>query len=62
MLAWSPPSYAQENYFITYTHNMEEPGNLEIATKSITGSLRQGSAFLGECHGAGVWHESLVDH
>ena len=31
---------AQENYFVTYTHHMEEPGNLEFATKSVTGFPR----------------------
>lgn len=59
LLAWSAPSHAQENYFITYTHNMEEPGSLEIATKSVTGSPRQGSAFLGNAteleYGVKAW-------
>lgn len=34
-------------YFITYTHQMEEPGNLEIATKSVTGKPEEGNRFLG---------------
>jgi hypothetical protein len=37
---------AQENYFITYSHQMEEPGNLEIATKSVTASPKGGNSFL----------------
>jgi hypothetical protein len=38
---------AQENYFVTYSHQMEEPGNLEVATKSITGSPGGRNAFVG---------------
>ncbi len=38
---------AQENYFVTYSHQMEEPGNLELGTKSVAGSPRGGNAFLG---------------
>ena len=38
---------AQENYFVTYTHHMEEPGSLEFATKSVAGFPRAGNRFLG---------------
>ena len=38
-------AFAQENYFITYTHQMEEPGNLELGVKSLTGSPSGGNAF-----------------
>ena len=34
-------------YFITYTHQMEEPGNLEIASKTVTGKPAGGNRFLG---------------
>ena len=34
-------------FFITYTHQMEEPGNLELATKNVTGKPGDGSRFLG---------------
>jgi hypothetical protein len=34
-------------FFITYTHQMEEPGNLEIATKTVTGQPAGGYRFLG---------------
>jgi hypothetical protein len=34
-------------YFITYTHQMEEPGNLEIATRNVTGKPVGGNRFLG---------------
>jgi hypothetical protein len=42
-----PPAWAGEGpFFITYTHQMEEPGNLEIATKSVTGKPGDASRFL----------------
>lgn len=31
---------------MTYSHEMEEPGNLEIAAKSVTGAPQGGDAFL----------------
>src|SRR5215831_13070183 len=34
-------------YFVTYSHDMEEPGNLEIATKIVTGKPPIGNRFLG---------------
>ncbi len=43
-----PACWAAEGpFFITYTHQMEEPGNLEIATKNVTGRPAGGSRFLG---------------
>lgn len=42
----APATSAQENYFVTYSHELEEPGNLEIAAKSITGAPRQGNPFV----------------
>lgn len=36
---------AQEYYFVTYSHELEEPGNLEIAAKAITGSPKGGNPF-----------------
>lgn len=32
---------------MTYTHQMEEPGNLELSLKSVTGAPSGGNAFLG---------------
>ena len=51
-LALSPlifaPCWAGEGpFFITYTHQMEEPGNLEISVKNVTGSPAGGNRFLG---------------
>lgn len=40
------PLHAQENYFVTYSQELEEPGNLEIAAKSVTGAPRAGNPFL----------------
>jgi hypothetical protein len=37
----------QGPFFITYTHQMEEPGNLELATKSVTGKPGDGNRFVG---------------
>jgi hypothetical protein len=55
-------SHAQENYFITYTHNMEEPGTLEISTKSVSGMPRDGNAFIGNAlefeYGVKAWWTS----
>lgn len=53
---------AQEPYFITYSHQMEEPGNLEIALKSVTGSPAGGNAFWGNAleleYGVKAWWSS----
>ncbi|HKV92533.1 MAG TPA: hypothetical protein VJW20_08305 [Candidatus Angelobacter sp.] len=53
---------AQENYFATYTQHMEEPGNLEFSTKSVTGFPRAGNAFLGNAveleYGVKTWWTS----
>ena len=38
---------AEGPFFITYTHQMEEPGNLEIATKNVAGKPADGNRFLG---------------
>lgn len=34
-------------YFVTYSHQMEEPGNLEIATRDVTGKPDGANRFLG---------------
>lgn len=38
---------AEGPFFIAYTHRMEEPGNLEISLKTVTGSQTPGKYFLG---------------
>src|SRR5215471_6080010 len=48
LLAVVPAGWAGEGpFFITYTHQMEEPGNLELGTKSVTGAPSGGNRFLG---------------
>ena len=55
-------SLAQETYFITYSHQMEEPDNLEVALKSVASSPSGGNAFLGSAmeleYGAKAWWTS----
>src|SRR5437868_8139667 len=46
LLALHSPLHSQENYFVTYSHEMEEPGNLEFAAKSVTGAPKGGDDFL----------------
>lgn len=36
-----------QDYFVAYSHEMEEPDSLEIATKSVTASPQGGDAFMG---------------
>jgi len=44
----NPLSRAAEGpYFVTYTHQLEEQGNLEIATRSVTAQPSDGNRFLG---------------
>ena len=39
-------SFAQESpFFVTYTHHLEEPGNLDIETSSTAGVPREGQRF-----------------
>lgn len=48
VLVLSPLCVGQERpYFVTYTHEMEEPGNLEIAMLSVTGKPSAGNRFGG---------------
>src|SRR5438045_3933862 len=46
LVALAPLCFAQESpFFVTYTHHMEEPGNLEIETSATTGIPQQGQRF-----------------
>ena len=53
---------AQETYFVTYSHQMEEPGNLELGLKSVTASPKGGNAFLANTlefeYGVKAWWTS----
>lgn len=46
-------------FFITYTHQMEEPGNLEFSVKNVTGKPGDGNRFVGSAlefeYGAKGW-------
>src|SRR5206468_11792812 len=42
----SGTAFAQESpFFVTYTHHMEEPGNLEVETSATSGIPRSGQRF-----------------
>src|SRR5258708_1072146 len=38
---------AEGPFFVTYTHHMQEPGNLELALKNIAGKPDGGNRFVG---------------
>jgi hypothetical protein len=40
------PVHAQDNYFVTYSHELEDPGTLEISAKNIAGSPKGGDPFV----------------
>jgi hypothetical protein len=43
-----PAAHSQERpYFVVYSHDMEEPGNLEIESFTVTGEPTGGDRFLG---------------
>jgi hypothetical protein len=55
---------AQENHFVTYSHQMEEPGNLEVAMKAVAGRPRGGNAFYASAfefeYGVKAWWTSEI--
>jgi hypothetical protein len=60
LAALAAKGFAQERpYFVTYSHDMEEPGNLEIAVKSAIGTPPAGNRFMGTAmefeYGAKAW-------
>lgn len=60
VLACSPICRSQERpYFVTYSDDLEEPGNLEISMKSTNGTPKYGNAFIGETieleYGTNAW-------
>lgn len=46
-VAGESPAVAEAPFFVTYTHQMEEPGNLEFAVKSVSGNPDGSSRFWG---------------
>ncbi len=60
---WLPAAHAQEKpYFVTYSHDLEEPGNLEIETKTALaeppGSHRYGAVATELEYGVRAWWTS----
>ncbi len=47
LLIVSPLLAGEGPYFVTYTHQMEEPGNLEFASRNVMGRPAGGNRFLG---------------
>jgi hypothetical protein len=46
VILWSEISTAQESpFFVTYTHHLEEPGNLDVETSSTAGIPRNSQRF-----------------
>ena len=65
LFALSVPLFGADGpFFITYTHRMEEPGNLEIANRSITGKPNDGNRFFGSAteleYGLKGWWSTAV--
>jgi hypothetical protein len=61
----APIAPGQEKpYFVTYSHDLEEPGNLEIESKSAVGRPGEGDRFAGEAaeleYGLRAWWTSEV--
>jgi hypothetical protein len=62
LLLLATTACAEEPYFVTYSHHLEEPGNLEIGTKAVAGAPHGGDPFLGNSmefeYGATAWWTS----
>lgn len=61
----APAARAQEKpYFVTYSTDLEEPGNLEIALKGLTASPKDANAFVSPTleleYGATAWWTTEV--
>ena len=46
LCVFSCAAQAQETYFVTYSHQLEEPGNLEVESKLLGGSPKGGDGFV----------------
>src|ERR1700736_1682041 len=42
----SVSAHAQDSYFVTYSHELEDAGTLEISAKNIAGSPKGGDTFV----------------
>ncbi len=61
-LGAAPALIAQETYFVTYSHEMEEPGNLELESKWVSGSPQHAHSFVASAteleYGVRAWWTS----
>jgi hypothetical protein len=64
LLAWGSCEAQEVPYFVTYSHHMEEPGSLEIESKTATGRPQEGNRFFGNSvefeYGTTAWWTSEV--
>ena len=64
MLIASRAAGQEPPYFVTYSHALEEPGNLEVEMKGTTASPRNGNQFLSGTleleYGATAWWTTEV--
>jgi hypothetical protein len=64
LLASGLLSAGEGPYFVTYSDQMEEPGNLEIGLEQVAGSPRAGNAFVGSLleleYGVKTWWTTEV--
>ena len=62
LVLFTSNAFAQEGYFVTYSHQMEEPGNLELGVKSVTASPKGGNVFFANAmefeYGMKTWWTS----
>lgn len=61
-LSLSFHAHGQDNYFVTYSHELEEPGSLEIEAKNVAGSPKGGKPFAATAleleYGVKTWWTS----
>jgi hypothetical protein len=65
LLSWPAAAAAQEwPYFVTYSHALEEPGNLEVEFKGVQASPKYGNPFTSATiefeYGATAWWTTEV--
>jgi hypothetical protein len=64
ILSAAPLGAQEVPYFVTYSHHMEEPGSLEVETKSAVGRPPGGNRFIGNAtefeYGTTAWWTTEV--
>ncbi len=60
--AFAVPVRAEDPFFVTYSHHLEEPGNLELSYSPLLGKPQSGNFFLGSLleleYGTTAWWTS----